>query len=71
MQVELDKKDIIHLIRGVSLSYDKMSIIENMGLGHYKGGFQDKWDWNYTTHTCWNRYSEKELFELYRKITKI
>lgn len=32
MKVELDKRDIIHLLRGVEPSYDTMGLIEDMEL---------------------------------------
>lgn len=35
MNVELTKRDIIHLLRGVEPSYDKMGIVKDMGLGYY------------------------------------
>ena len=44
MEVELDKRDIIHLLRGVEPSYDKMQIVEDMGLGYYTGGFKDEFN---------------------------
>lgn len=70
MEVELDKRDIIHLLRGVEPSYDKMRIIEDMGLGYYTGGFKDEFNWQYTNYHLWDKYSDEELYELYNKLTK-
>ena len=70
MKVELTKKDIINLLRGIDPSYDKMGIVEDMGLGHYIGGFVDKFDWQYPNYHLWYKYSEEELYELYLKLTK-
>lgn len=70
MKVELTKKDIINLLRGIEPSYDKMGIVEDMGLGHYIGGFVDKFDWQYPNYHLWYKYSEEELYELYLKLTK-
>ena len=70
MQVELSKKDIVNLLRGVEPSYDKMRTVENIGLGHYTGGFDDSFKWNYQSSKCWNKYSEEELFNLYKELTK-
>lgn len=70
MNVELTKKDIINLLRGVEPSYDKMGIVEDMGLGHYIGGFNDEFDWQYPNYHLWDKYSEEELYELYLKLTK-
>lgn len=68
MKVELNKRDIVHLLRGVEPSYDKMGLIEDMGLGRYTGGFEDRFDWNSVTSVCWNKYSDEKLFELYLKL---
>lgn len=70
MKVELDKRDIIRLLQGVEPSYDKIGIVENMGLGHYIGGFKDRFEWQYPNYHLWNKYSEEELYELYIKLTK-
>jgi hypothetical protein len=70
MQVELSKKDIIHLLRSVEPSYDKMRTVENMDLGTYTGGFDDSFDWNYQSSKCWDKYSEEDLFKLYKELTK-
>lgn len=70
MKVELDKRDIIHLLRGVTPSYNTMKLIEDMKLGSYTGGFVDRFNWNSITSVCWDKYSEKELYELYIKLTK-
>ena len=70
MKVELDKRDIIHLLRGVEPSYDTMGLIEDMELGSYNGGFEDRFEWNHVMSVCWDKYSEEELYELYIKLTK-
>lgn len=68
MKVELNKRDIIRILRGVEPSYDTMGLIEDMELGSYTGGFEDRFDWNYTTSACWDKYSDEELYELYKLI---
>ena len=67
MEANLSKKDIIHLLRGVEPSYDKMGIVEDMGLGYYTGGFEDRFEWQYPNDHIWNKYSEEELYKLYNK----
>ena len=64
MNVELTKRDIIHLLRGVEPSYDKM------GLGYYTGGFVDRFEWQYPNYRLWDKYSEEELFNLYKRLVK-
>lgn len=69
MQVELNKEDIIYLLKGIGpRTYDAMDLITNMGLGDYTGGFANKFYWNSATNDCWKKYSENELFKLYLKI---
>ncbi|MBR4589980.1 MAG: hypothetical protein IKO36_04875 [Bacteroidaceae bacterium] len=72
MEVNLSKKDIIHLLRGVEISdYTTLFAVKEMwGLGDYIGGFVDNFEWNSTNSKSWDKYSEEELYELYRKITK-
>lgn len=70
MKVELSKKDIVNLLRGVEPSHDTMKKAIDMGLGIYVGGFEDKFVWEYPNYHLWYNYSEEELFDLYLKITK-
>ena len=70
IKVELNKMDIIHLLSGSSPSYDHFSMIEKMGLGHYVGGFADRFEWENAWNDIWNKYSEEELFDLYLKISR-
>lgn len=70
MNVELTKRDIIHLIRGVEPSYDKMGIVKDMGLGYYTGGFVDRFEWQYSNYHLWDKYSDEELFNLYKRLVK-
>jgi len=45
MLVELEKEDVVALIKGTSPTYDLMKdpVIEQ--LGYYTGGFRDDWSW--------------------------
>lgn len=71
MEVNLSKKDIIHLLRGIELlDYKTIFELRNIGLGEYTGGFVDSFEWNSTNMESWNKYSEEELFKLYKKLTK-
>lgn len=70
MNVELTKRDIIHLLRGVEPSYDKMGIVKDMGLVYYTGGFVDRFEWQYPNYHLWDKYSEEELFNLYKRLVK-
>ena len=72
MEVNLSKKDIICLLRGVEISdYTILFAVKEIwGLGEYIGGFVDNFEWYGANSQRWNKYSEEELYELYRKITK-
>jgi hypothetical protein len=62
MKVELDRKDIISLLRGTTPPYSVMNKIPKK-LGSYIGGFVDSWRWNYIDENV--SYSDEYLFNLY------
>ena len=64
----IDKKDIIHMLRGVEPNFDKMGIVEDMELGCYTG--MDRFVWKYPCYNIWDKYSEEELFDLYERLVK-
>lgn len=71
MIIELTKKDIIHLLRGVdNLDYGTIFKLKNMGLVSYTGGFADTLEWHSPYNLCWDKFSEQELYDLYVRITK-
>lgn len=61
MNVELDRKDIISLLRGTTPAYSVMNRIPEE-LGSYIGGFVDSWQWNIYENVP---YSDEYLFNLY------
>lgn len=62
MNVELDRKDIISLLRGTTPAYSVMDKIPKE-LGSYVGGFVDSWQWNYISENV--SYSDEQLYDLY------
>ena len=62
LNVELDRKDIISMLRGTTPSYSVMDKIPKE-LGSYVGGFVDSWEWNYISENI--PYSNEYLFNLY------
>ena len=52
MVLTLDNKDLARLVAGhdlAAMEYThkvRMSYYQQLGLGSYTGGFNDKWDWN-------------------------
>lgn len=64
MIVDLDRKDIINLLRGSSPSYEVWNSIPQE-LGSFHGGMSDGWDWNNINLDA--PYSDKYLYDLYLK----
>ena len=62
MNVELDRKDIISLLRGTTPAWSVMDKIPKE-LCSYVGGFVDGWHWNYISENV--PYSDEYLFNLY------
>ena len=62
MNVELDRKDIISLLRGTTPAWSVIDKIPKE-LGFYVGGFVDGWQWNYISENV--PYSDEYLFNLY------
>ena len=67
MEEELDKEDIICMVKSQSVPYSTIPIYEEKGLGKYSSGFLDEWNWNVA---ALERLSEKELFEMYQTLKK-
>lgn len=61
MNFELDRKDVISLLKGTEPHYSVMDKIPN-DLGSYFGGFKDEWQWN---NNIPEKYSDEELLDLY------
>ena len=62
MNIELDRKDIISLLRGTTPAWSIMDKIPKE-LGSYVVGFVDGWHWNYISENV--PYSDEYLFNLY------
>lgn len=65
MKAELDKKDLVSLIKGTSPAYSLFEDELIKSCGHYVGGFVDEWQWD---EFALGRLSDNQLLELYRKI---
>jgi len=62
MIVELDREDLVSLVRGMEPSYDIFEDPLVKRCGSWTGGFVEKWDWNSEL----DRISETYLFALYK-----
>lgn len=62
MVVDLDRKDIVSLLKGVEPSYEIMENIPK-DLGSYTGGFVDRWNWSFWDDVD---YTDEELYAIYK-----
>jgi len=62
MKVELDRDDLVNLVKGVYPSYEIMDIEVIKMNGRYVGGFHDKWVWNEKFD---NHLTEIDLWDMY------
>jgi hypothetical protein len=62
MKVDLDRKDIISLLKGSKPYYSVMNKIPKE-LGSYTGGFVDDWRWNNINENV--SYTDEQLYDLY------
>ncbi len=67
MRVELERKDIENLIKGTDVPYALMKDPIISKLGHYIGGFYDRWDWFSPMDKS---ITDEQLWETYQKLRK-
>lgn len=70
LHVELDRYEIISLIKGICPSYSLINELTNEGFGKYIGGFAERWEWN-KNDNFWKKYSIEQLFDIYKNIKHI
>ncbi|MBQ9042932.1 MAG: hypothetical protein IJ111_09000 [Eggerthellaceae bacterium] len=61
----LTKADVVNMLRGTSPSGEAMQKAIDMGIGEYYGGMDDHFEWVTTWREAWERYTIKELYDLY------
>lgn len=71
VNVQLEKCDIINLIRGIDPNYKIVQISINMNLGKLSGGFSDEFRWKSSTSECWEVGTAEELYGLYLKFKEL
>lgn len=62
MILDLDRYDLMSLVKGKTPNYSVMHnpLVEKHG--YYTGGIKDEWTWNFCTlHDC----SDESLYEIY------
>lgn len=67
LQVELDRSEILSLIKGICPSYSLITELTNQGFGKFIGGFVEKWEWT-QNDKFWKKYSIEQLFDIYKNI---
>ncbi len=65
MILDLNKNEIICLIKGTSISYAQMDIPKIKWCGNYRGGFHDDWQWDVSKL---KELTEEQLMDLYKII---
>lgn len=67
LQVELDRTEILSLIKGICPSYSLIIELTNQGFGKFIGGFVERWEWN-NDADFWNKFPIEQLFDIYKNI---
>ncbi len=62
MLIDLDREDLIALVKGTQPNYSVMDDELISSCGAYSGGFNDEWRWNYSF--CVG-ITEEELYNMY------
>lgn len=68
--VELDRYEILSLIKGICPSYSLINELTDQGFGRYIGGFVERWEWN-ENDSFWEKYSIEHLFDIYKNIKRL
>lgn len=67
MVVNLDRKDIVILLMGITCpAYEYIDKLTKMGLGQFYGGMGERWEWKHNLYHC--EYSDEELYNLYLEL---
>lgn len=66
MKVDIDKIDIINMIRGTRPGCKLIDEYVKLGLGYYHGAYNE-WRWDEVSSTSWDRLSYIYLMKLYKE----
>lgn len=67
LQVELNRFEILSLIKSIFPSYSLINELTDQGFGKYIGGFVERWEWT-ENDKFWKKYSIEQLFDIYKNI---
>ena len=70
IMVELDRYEILSLIKGICPNYSLINELTDQGFGRYIEGFVERWEWN-ENDSFWEKYSIEHLFEIYKNIKRL
>lgn len=66
MKVNIDRIDIINMIRGTRPSCELIDKYTKLELGYYHGAYNE-WRWDEVSSKSWDRFPEVYLMDLYKK----
>ena len=64
MVIDIDRRDVIRLIRSSCPDYKDINKFEKLGLGQYVGGHCDRWEWTHDEEE-WLKLTTEALYVLY------
>lgn len=67
MKVDIDRIDIINMIRGTYPNCELIDKYTKLGLGYYHGAY-NAWRWDEITSTSWDKFPEIYLMKLYKEV---
>jgi|TARA_R110000851_G_scaffold230898_10_gene383765 hypothetical protein len=62
MKIELNRNDLIALVKGSFVPYEAMESETLQLMGSFTGGFSDRWNWNYSVP---DMITDQELWDTY------
>lgn len=62
MNIEIDRTDLMNMIKGTNPTYELMEHPMIKLLGSFTGGFSESWNWNYSFSS---EFSNVDLLEVY------
>lgn len=66
---DLNHLDMVRLLRGCEPPLEHVNMLQELKLGEYVGGLNDRWEWTDEEDDSWRKLSERDLWQLYADIT--
>ena len=72
MLVNLEKKDVINLIRGIyPVKYEQVEKLKDLNLGYVIGSFAGRIVWNEVSANAWDKFTTEELYDIYNDLQRL